>query len=97
VTKRGALIGEFSLAAYESGGIQISGKQMQSSYDWAAFIDLSQENNLVILWLNRSVGVIIPNSAFSSKEQNHEFVDFVRERIAAHRQTDHDIGADEEE
>ncbi|MCP4934033.1 MAG: YcxB family protein [bacterium] len=81
-----AAIGQFTLAAYEGGGIQITGKHMQSSYDWSAFIDLTQSPDIMVIWIDTGVGVILPNSAFTDDDEKQAFADFVTERIVAHTQ-----------
>ncbi len=76
-----SMIGEFKLAAYEGGGVQISGEHIQSSYDWTAFHDLTQATDFIVMWIGRSSGVIIPNKAFSDDDEKAAFIDFVKERI----------------
>ena len=82
------MIGEFSLAAYDGGGLQITGSHMQSSFDWTAFIDLTPAARILVIWVDTGIGVILPNSAFSGEQEKQEFVDYITERIEAHRQAD---------
>ncbi len=82
-----AVVGEFSLVAYEGGGIQVSGKHLQTSYDWTAFLDLTQSQEIMVLWVDRGVGIILPFKAFSSVQEKQDFADFAKGRIAASRQS----------
>lgn len=81
-----SFLGEHTLAAYERGGLQVGSVHTQSSYDWPAFSELTQGPKILVLWLDKNIGIIIPTRAFSDKPDMQEFVDFVRERIGAHRQ-----------
>ena len=81
------MTGKFTLAAYDGGGIQITGKQSTANYDWAAFLDLTDKAGMVILWVDAGAGVLLPHSAYENEEERLEFVAFVNERIEAHRQT----------
>ncbi len=83
-----AMIGEFTLAAYEGGGIQITGKHIQSSFDWTAFMDLTQTSDIMVLWIDKGAGTILPNSAFSDDNERQQFTDFVNERIESYKQSD---------
>jgi len=81
-----ALVGEFSLTAYDGGGIQITGKHITSSYEWSAFVEMTNAADLLILWVDRGAGVIVPTSTFASDEERQTFVDYASERIKAHQQ-----------
>ncbi len=81
-----AMVGEFKLAAYDGGGLQISGQHIQSSYDWSAIIDISQGPELLVLWLDRAAGIIVPDRAFANDEEKQQFIDYINERIEAHKQ-----------
>ena len=83
-----AMTGEFTLAAYEGGGIQITGKHLQSSFDWTAFMDLTQSSDIMVLWIDKGAGTIIPYAAFADDDERQQFTDFVNERIEAHKQSD---------
>jgi len=83
-----ALVGEFSLTAYDGGGIQVTGKHITSSYEWSAFVDMTNAKDLLILWVDRGAGVIIPAKAFPGAEERSQFADYVAERIEANRQVD---------
>ena len=83
-----ALTGDFTLVAYQGGGIQITGRHMSASYDWPAFIDLTQAKELLVLWVDQGVGVIVSGDAFSSDEERQQFVFFVTNRINANKQPD---------
>ncbi len=82
-----AMTGEFTLAAYEGGGIQITGKHLQSSFDWTAFIDLTQSADILVLWIDKGAGTIIPHAAFADEEERQQFADFVNERIKTYKTT----------
>ena len=76
-----AAVGEFSLVAYEGGGLQVTGEHVTSSYEWTAFLEVSEGSDFLILWTDRDRGVVIPFSAFHDEEEKQHFVDFVNERI----------------
>ncbi len=76
-----AMTGEFTLAAYEGGGIQITGKHLQSSFDWTACMDLTQSSDILVLWIDKGAGTIIPHAAFADEEERQQFIDFANERI----------------
>ena len=82
-----AMTGEFTLAAYEGGGIQITGKHLQSSFDWTAFMDLTQSSDIMVLWIDKGAGTIIPHSAFADDIERQQFADFINERIEATKTT----------
>ena len=86
--ERDTLLGEFRLVAYEGGGIQVTGEHVHSSYDWSAFVDVTQTPKLIVLWLGRASGMIISTKAFANDDEIRSFVDFVNERIAAQKTTD---------
>ncbi len=89
-----AMIGEFSLVAYEAGGLQIDGKHMQTSYDWAAFKDVTEGAKILVLWMGDRSGVIVPDRAFAEPQDRTAFADFVIERIAAHQKPGEHFGGD---
>ena len=78
--------GEFSLAAYDGGGIQITGKHVTSSYEWSAFLDVSETDNMLVLWVDHDRGVIIPDCAFANEEEKQQFIAYVTERIKAQQE-----------
>ena len=80
-----SMIGEFQLVAYEAGGLQVSGAHVQSSFDWTAFVDLTQSDDIMVLWVDNGVGVILPNKAFSSSGERQDFAAFVEERLGKTR------------
>ncbi|MCF6198465.1 MAG: YcxB family protein [Hyphomicrobiaceae bacterium] len=83
-----ALVGEFNLTAYDGGGIQITGKHITSSYEWSAFVEMTNAKDLLILWVDRGAGVIIPAKAFPGEDERSQFADYVAERIDANRQVE---------
>ncbi len=83
-----AMTGEFTLAAYEGGGIQITGKHLQSSFDWTAFLDLTQSSDILVLWIDKGAGTIIPHAAFADENERQQFADFVNDRIKTYKTTD---------
>ncbi len=88
LSPRHLAVGEFALVAYDAGGIQITGKHITSSYEWAAVLEVSETKEMVVLWVDRDRGIVIPISAFADEEEQHSFVDYVKERIEANRQVE---------
>lgn len=85
---RDAMIGDFNLAAYEAGGLQITGQHMQWSFDWTALVDVTQSSEIIAIWVGRTLAVILPVSVFADTQEKDQFVDFVNERIVAHKKQD---------
>ena len=83
-----ALVGEFNLTAYDGGGIQITGKHITSSYEWTAFVEMTNAKDLMILWVDRGAGVIIPAKAFPGEDERTQFAEYVAERIEAHKEVE---------
>ncbi len=81
-----ALIGEFKLVAYDNGGIQITGRHITSSYEWTAFLEVTLSRELLVLWIDRGAGVIIPSRAFADNDEKQAFIEYVKERMAANSQ-----------
>jgi hypothetical protein len=63
-------------------GLQISDSSHTEIYPWRAFTEMSEYADYIVLWFDRSRGVVVPDRAMAGEEARREFVNFAREHIA---------------
>lgn len=66
---------------FDSDGIQATGAAMTTKYTWQGIKELAEAGNLLVMWIDRAQGIIIPKEAFASQEACQSFIGMVRERI----------------
>ncbi|MEO1282556.1 MAG: YcxB family protein [Pseudomonadota bacterium] len=80
VSTEGAYVGPTTISA-NSERLEAFSEHVRATYDWEAFNGLDQEDNILILWIDRGVGLFIPRTCFASSEAETEFIAFCREQI----------------
>jgi hypothetical protein len=74
-------LGELRLKI-DGDGIECVTRNLLTKYSWHAFCDISEHDDLVVLWLDRGQGLVVPAGAFVNQETRRLFVSLVREHIA---------------
>ena len=65
-----------------SDGVEASDQTRTSKYAWQAFSDVSQSDDLVLLWLDRAQTLLVPERAFANTEMRETFINTVRGRLS---------------
>lgn len=63
-----------------TSGLSVSAPHMTAHYTWPAIQEVSKERGLVVLWLEPSVGLVVPERAFPNPETCQEFIAAVEAR-----------------
>ena len=69
----GPTLSEHTVSAGASG-LSVSATHMSAHYAWGAIEDVTQERGLVVLWLEPSLGLVIPQRAFANPQERETFV-----------------------
>jgi hypothetical protein len=65
-----------------SDGIECSDQTKLTKYSWRAFSDISEYDNFVVLWFDRTQGILVPARTLANQETRQHFVSLVREHVA---------------
>ncbi|MEO1206306.1 MAG: YcxB family protein [Pseudomonadota bacterium] len=80
VSNDGAFLGPTKLTAnYDR--LEVFSEHVRATYDWEAFDRIDQEDTILILWIDKGVGVFIPRSCFTDTVNEAEFVAFCKDQI----------------
>jgi hypothetical protein len=82
VDRDGPTLADHTIAVNASG-LNVSAPHLTAHYVWKAFRDVTRERGLIVLWLEPSLGVVIPERAFSSVGTLEEFLSAVEARRTA--------------
>ena len=74
-------LGELHLKV-DGDGIECKTPNLVTKYSWRAFCDISENDDLVVLWLDRGQGLVVSTRAFANQQTRLDFVSFVRAHIA---------------
>ena len=66
-----------------SDGLEVSDRLRTGKYLWQAFGEVSEEDNLVLLWIDRAQGLPIPNRAFADADARRSFIAALRGHLAS--------------
>jgi hypothetical protein len=72
-----------------SDGIEAARAAAATKYAWHGIKGLTETADLVVIWVDRALGIVVPARAFASDEARRTFVDTVRAHL---RQGDRDPG-----
>jgi hypothetical protein len=61
----GTILGPHQMQLHEEGFL-FSGNQVQSTFGWNLVEGVSSHKSILVLWLEPSVGIIVPKSAFQT-------------------------------
>lgn len=84
VSEDGPLTGDFLLEA-SADGLVVTGSHMQTVFRWSAFEAIESRNGAVYLIVDAGAGVIVPKSAFETKEERLQFMAQANELFEAAR------------
>ncbi len=63
-----------------TSGLSVAAPHMTAHYTWSAVQEVTKQRGLIVLWLEPSVGLVIPERAFASLEACQAFVDAIEAR-----------------
>jgi hypothetical protein len=69
----------------DNDGIAATSAAMATKYSWQAIKELSEAGSLLIMWIDRGQGIVVPKGAFASQEARQSFIGAVREQVARGR------------
>ena len=70
------------LLSVEPQGLRITGPNLEHSYLWPIFKDITEFKSLLVLWMEPAHGLIIPHSAFGDEVSLKAFIEEVRAHIS---------------
>jgi hypothetical protein len=59
-------------------GLEATGAHATTKYAWHGIKKLTETADLVVIWIDRALGIVVPKRAFASDEACRSFVDTVR-------------------
>jgi hypothetical protein len=62
-------------------GIEATGPHATTRYAWPGIRELTEAGDLVVVWLDRALGIAVPKRAFASDEACRSFVETVRAHL----------------
>jgi hypothetical protein len=65
----------------DGDGLQISDSSHTEIYPWRTFTEMSEYADYIVLWFDRSRGIVVPGRALAGEEARRKFVDFAHEHI----------------
>lgn len=77
----GPTLGEHRLRT-EPSALVLAGPQYESRYSWSIFEEVSQHKDILALWLEPGLGVVVPRAAFGAGNSESAFLDEIRARIS---------------
>src|SRR5215470_19083405 len=72
---------EFRLKV-DGDSLEVSDQTKLTKYSWRAFNDISEHQDLIVLWLDRALGLLVHTRAFANQETRGMFLSLAREHIA---------------
>jgi hypothetical protein len=66
----------------DGDGLQCASQTTTATYSWRAFTGMSEHTDLVVFWIDRKQGVLVPARALASEEARRKLVDFAHEHVA---------------
>jgi hypothetical protein len=67
---------------FASDGIECSDQTKLTKYSWRAFSDISEYDNFIVLWFDRTQGILVPARSLANQETRRHFVSLAREHVA---------------
>jgi hypothetical protein len=62
-------------------GIEAAHAAASTRYAWHGIRGLTESADLVVIWVDRALGIVVPRRAFASDEERQRFVDAVQANI----------------
>jgi hypothetical protein len=75
----GPTLSEHTISVNTSG-LSVTAPHMTAHYTWSVIKELTNERGLVVLWLEPSVGLVIPERAFPNTEARQKFIAAIEAR-----------------
>jgi hypothetical protein len=66
-----------------SDGIETADANSTENYSWRAFREVSEDGELVLLWLDRAKAIVVPGRAFANADLRQSFIDTIRGHLAS--------------
>ena len=63
-------------------GLHLSTASFESICRWPAVLDLTEHQDILVVWIEAFHGFVIPRSAFSNEAEERAFLGFARKKIA---------------
>lgn len=76
----GVVLGDGELRLTDEG-VEDIGTYFKTVYDWKAVDGVTFEKNIVVIWMEPTVGVWVPRGAFNSLADEQAFKAYVEQRI----------------
>jgi hypothetical protein len=67
----------------DDAGISGASALAKADYVWSMFTDVSEREDVILLWYEPAAGIVIPKEAFASLQAQAEFIDAARARIGS--------------
>lgn len=85
VDKGGSWLGENRMRLSDSR-VEVFSNSVRTTVDWEAFDSIQREKTVLILWLDRSIGIVVPREAFSDDASEERFIRDFNVRLSAAKQ-----------